>query len=175
MELVLLSSWGDHLVTLLRSKLINLSNILIFFAFVANLYLLSSQLLFSATLGSGDVDLCLIPEVPIVLDGEKGCMPHVWDKVKTKGYCVIVVAEGAGEELLGESTETDASGNKKLPAIGEFLKKEIGAYFKSRGEEATVKYIDPSYMIRSVAANATDSLYCMQLGQNAVHGKLCHE
>ena len=118
------------------------------------------------------MDLCLVPEVPIVLDGETGCLPHVWKRVKQKGYAVIVVAEGAGEELLGESTETDASGNKKLPKIGEFLKNEIGSYFKSKGEEATVKYIDPSYMIRSVPANATDSLYCMQLGQNAVHGKL---
>lgn len=125
-----------------------------------------------ATLGSGDVDLCLVPEVPIVLDGEKGCLPHLWDRVKQKGYAVVVVAEGAGEELLGESTETDASGNKKLPMIGEFLKSEIGKYFKGRGEEATVKYIDPSYMIRSVPANATDSLYCMQLGQNAVHGTM---
>lgn len=106
------------------------------------------------------------------MDGEKGCLPHLWDRVKQKGYAVVVVAEGAGEELLGESTETDASGNKKLPMIGEFLKSEIGKYFKGRGEEATVKYIDPSYMIRSVPANATDSLYCMQLGQNAVHGEL---
>ena len=144
--------------------------------FTAKIYLRvavsKSQLSYSATLGSGDVDLCLVPEVPIVLDGEKGCLPHVWERVKQKGYAVIVVAEGAGEELLGESTETDASGNKKLPMIGEFLKSEIGKYFKGRGEEATVKYIDPSYMIRSVPANATDSLYCMQLGQNAVHGKL---
>jgi 6-phosphofructokinase 1 len=76
---------------------------------------------------------------------------------------VVVVAEGAGEEILGESTETDASGNKKLPQIGEFMKDEISAFFKSKGEVATVKYIDPSYMIRSVPANATDSLYCMQV------------
>lgn len=125
-----------------------------------------------ATLGSGDVDLCLIPEVPIVLDGETGCLPHLWRRVKNKGYAVVVVAEGAGEEILGESTETDASGNKKLPQIGEFMKDEISAFFKSKGEVATVKYIDPSYMIRSVPANATDSLYCMQLGQNAVHGTM---
>jgi 6-phosphofructokinase 1 len=76
-----------------------------------------------ATLGSGDVDLCLIPEVPIELDGPSGCMPHLFRRVKKNGYAVIVVAEGAGEELLGESTETDASGNKKLPKIGEFMKK----------------------------------------------------
>ncbi|EED95817.1 6-phosphofructokinase, partial [Thalassiosira pseudonana CCMP1335] len=123
-----------------------------------------------ATLGSGDVDLCLIPEVPIVLDGPNGCLPHLWRRVKKNGYAVIVVAEGAGEELLGESTETDASGNKKLPQIGEFMKKAVNDYFRKQGEEATVKYIDPSYMIRSVPANATDTLYCMQLGQNAVHG-----
>ncbi|KAL7511768.1 hypothetical protein ACHAXN_012427 [Cyclotella atomus] len=123
-----------------------------------------------ATLGSGDVDLCLIPEVPIELDGPSGCMPHLFRRVKKNGYAVIVVAEGAGEELLGESTETDASGNKKLPKIGEFMKKAVEDYFKKQGEVATVKYIDPSYMIRSVPANATDTLYCMQLAQNAVHG-----
>jgi len=125
-----------------------------------------------ASLGSGDVDLCLIPEVPIVLDGPTGCLPHLWKRVKDKGYAVVVVAEGAGEELLGESTEVDASGNKKLPQIGQHMKKVITEYFHEKGEEATVKYIDPSYMIRSVPANATDSLYCMQLGQNAVHGTM---
>eukprot|EP00956_Cyclotella_meneghiniana_P032193 scaffold87397_cov70-Cyclotella_meneghiniana.AAC.4 len=125
-----------------------------------------------ATLGSGDVDLCLIPEVPIELEGPNGCLPHLWRRVKKNGYAVIVVAEGAGEELLGESTETDASGNKKLPQIGEFMKKAVNDYFKKQGEEATVKYIDPSYMIRSVPANATDTLYCMQLAQNAVHGTM---
>eukprot|EP00581_Thalassiosira_minuscula_P009899 CAMPEP_0183709164 /NCGR_PEP_ID=MMETSP0737-20130205/5261_1 /TAXON_ID=385413 /ORGANISM="Thalassiosira miniscula, Strain CCMP1093" /LENGTH=533 /DNA_ID=CAMNT_0025937181 /DNA_START=28 /DNA_END=1629 /DNA_ORIENTATION=+ len=125
-----------------------------------------------ASLGSGDVDLCLIPEVPIVLDGPTGCLPHLMNRVKEKGYAVVVVAEGAGEELLGASTETDASGNKKLPQIGEYMKKVITEYFKDKGDEATVKYIDPSYMIRSVPANATDTLYCMQLGQNAVHGTM---
>ena len=70
-----------------------------------------------ATMCSSDVDLCLIPEVPIVLDGPIGCLPHIRRRVKEQGYAVIVVAEGAGEELIGESAETDASGNKKLPPI----------------------------------------------------------
>lgn len=81
----------------------------------------------------------VFPQVPIVLEGESGCLPHLWKRVKEKGYAVVVVAEGAGEELLGESTETDASGNKKLPQIGEHMKKVIGEYFKKKGEEATVK------------------------------------
>ena len=126
-----------------------------------------------ATLGSGDVDLCLVPEVPIVLTGDKGCMSHLYQKVKQKGYGVVVVAEGAGEELLGQSTETDKSGNKKLPKIGEYIKHQTEHYFATeKNEEATVKFIDPSYMIRSVPANAADSLYCMQLAQNAVHGAM---
>ena len=92
-----------------------------------------------ATLGSGDVDLCLVPEVPIVLDGPTGCLPHLLKRVKHKGYAVVVVAEGAGEELLGASTETDASGNKKLPKIGEYMKQVITEYFSEKGEEATLK------------------------------------
>lgn len=85
---------------------------------------------------------------------------------------VVVVAEGAGEDLLGKSEETDKGGNRKLPLIGEFLKSKVVEYFASHGMEATVKYIDPSYMIRSVPANASDSLYCMLLAQNAVHGAM---
>ncbi len=84
----------------------------------------------------------------------------------------MVVAEGAGEDLLGKSQETDKGGNRKLPPIGEFLKGKISEYFKANGMESTVKYIDPSYMIRSVPANASDSLYCMLLSQNAVHGAM---
>lgn len=125
-----------------------------------------------STLSSGDVDLCLVPEVPLILDGEIGCLPHVYRRVKEKGFAVVVVAEGAGEEILGTSTDVDASGNKRLPKIGEFMKKSIESYFESKGETATVKYIDPSYMVRSVPANAYDSLYCMQLAQNAVHGSM---
>lgn len=123
-----------------------------------------------STLASGDVDLCLVPEIAMDLDGKDGCLPFLLERVKTNGHAVVVVAEGAGEEILGESAETDAGGNKKLPAVGEFLKKEVVRYFKSNGLDATVKYIDPSYMIRSVPANASDSLYCMLLAQNAVHG-----
>eukprot|EP01036_Dinobryon_divergens_P022498 gene22498-30759_t len=108
--------------------------------------------------------------VEIELEGENGCLPYLMQRVKEQGHAVVVVAEGAGEELLGQSAETDAGGNRKLPAIGEFLKRKIVEYFKQHGEEATVKYIDPSYMIRSVPANASDALYCMLLAQNAVHG-----
>lgn len=125
-----------------------------------------------ATMASGDVDLCLVPEVPIVLEGDRGCLPHIMRRVKDQGYAVIVVAEGAGEELLGTSAEVDAGGNKKLPPIGTFMKEKVEMYFQKNGTIATVKYIDPSYTVRSCPANAQDSLYCMQLGQNAVHGAM---
>ena len=92
-----------------------------------------------ATMASGDVDLCLVPEVPTVLDGKKGCLPHLKRRVAQQGYAVVVVAEGAGEDVLGTSAETDASGNKKLPKIGEFMKEKVQEYFKSQGDTATVK------------------------------------
>eukprot|EP00903_Cladosiphon_okamuranus_P007572 g7346.t1 len=125
-----------------------------------------------ATMASGDVDLCLVPESPIVLDGPSGCIPHLMKRVEEKGYAVVVVAEGAGEELLGESTVKDASGNKRLPAIGKFMKAAIETAYQKQDKICNVKYIDPSYMIRSVKATAFDQIYCMQLAQNAVHGAM---
>lgn len=83
-----------------------------------------------------------------------------------------MVAEGAGEEILGTSLVTDAGGNRKLPAIGEYMKACISKYFAEHGTVATVKYIDPSYMIRAVPANASDALLCMLLAQNSVHGAM---
>ena len=118
-----------------------------------------------ATMASSDVDLCLVPEVPIVLEGENGCLPHLMRRVKEQGYAVVVVAEGAGEDILGESADVDASGNKKLPPIGAFMKSQVEAYFKKHGDVATVKYIDPSYIVRSVPANAADSLCKYRLCQ----------
>ena len=125
-----------------------------------------------ATLASGDVDLCIVPEVPMDLHGCNGYLDFILKRVEEQGHAVVVVAEGAGEEVLGESAEKDAGGNKKLPKIGEYLKSAIENHFKKKSKVATVKYIDPSYMIRSVPANASDSLYCMQLAQNAVHGTM---
>jgi 6-phosphofructokinase 1 len=101
-----------------------------------------------ATLGSGDIDLCLVPEIPIVLEGEDGYLPFLLRRVLEKGHAVVVVAEGAGEELLGQSAEIDAGGNRKLPPIGEFMKEKIEKFFQENGYPSTVKYINPSYMIR---------------------------
>ena len=123
-----------------------------------------------ATLASGDVDLCLVPEVDVVLGGEQGALVHIERMLAEKGHAVVVVSEGAGEEVLGESAETDAGGNRKLPPIGEWLKAQIAAHFAAKGENVNIKYIDPSYMIRSVGANAADRIYCMQSASNAVHG-----
>jgi 6-phosphofructokinase 1 len=125
---------------------------------------------YSTLAAGGDVDLCLIPEVEIVLRGPGGCLPHLASRVREKGYCVVVVAEGAGEELLGESSERDAGGNRKLPAIGVFMKDQIQAYFKEMDMPCTLKLIDPSYIIRAGRANAFDQILTLQLSQNAVHG-----
>jgi len=123
----------------------------------------------AAATASGDVDLCLIPEVPFVLDGPTGALAHVEKHVKDKGHAVIVVAEGAGQDVLGADSETDASGNPILKDVGPFMRDAIKKHFKSIGSSADVKYIDPSYMIRACETVPTDKIYCMTLAQGAVH------
>jgi 6-phosphofructokinase 1 len=119
-----------------------------------------------ASLARSDVNFCLIPEVPFSLD--KLCAA-VEDRLRQRGHAVIVVAEGAGQDLVGDTAERDASGNVKFKDVGLYLKDRINDYFKGIGMESTLKYIDPSYTIRGVPANAYDSAFCLLLGQNAVH------
>jgi 6-phosphofructokinase 1 len=132
----------------------------------------SGHIAAGAALAQTDVNFVLIPEVPFDLHGEKGFLKAVERRLKERSHCVILVAEGAGQEHIrrdGQPMETDASGNPRLLDIGVFLKTTIDEYCRSIGMEVNLKYIDPSYMIRSVPANASDSMYCGALGQYAVH------
>jgi 6-phosphofructokinase 1 len=124
-----------------------------------------------AALATSIVNFCLIPEVPFALDGERGFLKTLEKRLDRKHHAVVVVAEGAGQELLIKDgpQECDASGNVKLMDIGLYLKQRIKDYFKKEGIEMTIKYIDPSYEIRSLPANSMDSEFCVMLGQYAVH------
>ncbi|AQT70289.1 Pyrophosphate--fructose 6-phosphate 1-phosphotransferase [Anaerohalosphaera lusitana] len=122
----------------------------------------------SATLANSDVNFCLVPEVPFELDGRDGFLARLVDRINRKRHAVVVAAEGAGR-YLEKTGRKDASGNEIYPDIGFFLKERIRRHFSEQNIPVTVKYIDPSYMIRSVPANAADSQFCIQLGQNAVH------
>ncbi|KAG6520417.1 hypothetical protein ZIOFF_017472 [Zingiber officinale] len=121
-----------------------------------------------ASLSSGQIDICLIPEVPFKLEGSNGVLQHLEHLIKTKGNAVICVAEGAGQEYLQKSNTTDASGNVVLSDIGVHLQQQIKNHFKNIGIPADLKYIDPTYMIRAIRANASDAILCTVLGQNAV-------
>jgi 6-phosphofructokinase 1 len=123
-------------------------------------------------LASGDVNYVLIPEVPFELEGDNGLFASLKRRLEMRHHAVILVAEGAGQELVDETKGTDASGNKKLGDIGAFLRKRIEKYFDELDLEISVKYIDPSYMIRSAPAITTDSIYCARLGSNAVHAAM---
>lgn len=123
----------------------------------------------NATLASGDVNFCLIPESPFRIER---LLEELDDRLRLRGHAVIVVAEGAGQDLLPASDTTDASGNRKLGDIGVFLRDRINGHFRSIGMEVNLKYIDPSYMIRSCPADALDSSFCLLLGQNAVHAAM---
>ncbi|MCX7726091.1 MAG: ATP-dependent 6-phosphofructokinase [Chitinispirillaceae bacterium] len=123
-------------------------------------------------LGSNDVNYVLIPEVPFELDGEKGLLKHIKERIIQRHHAVIVVAEGAGQEYFKDLNLIDASGNKKFGDIGIFLRDKIEAFFKAEKIEVTIRYIDPSYIIRSLPANPSDSIYCTRLGANAVHAAM---
>jgi len=125
-----------------------------------------------ATLASQDVNFCLIPEIPFRLDGPGGFLAALKKRVLARNHALIVVAEGAGQDLLVGNGGTDASGNAKLKDIGPFLREQIEAYFKAEKTEATIRYIDPSYLVRSVPADAEDAILCDQFARHAVHAAM---
>jgi len=118
------------------------------------------------TVVDGQVNFCLVPEVPFTLDG---FLKALKTRLEKRKHAVIVVAEGAGQDLMETSGERDASGNIRYGDIGIFLRDAIKDHFKKTGMEINLKYIDPSYTIRSVPANAHDSALCILFGHNAVH------
>ncbi|MEA2699729.1 MAG: 6-phosphofructokinase 1 [Myxococcales bacterium] len=133
-----------------------------------------------AALASTDANFVLIPEVPLCLEGENGFLRHLEERLAQRSHAVIVVAEGAGQDLCidpavtapNDRPITDASGNVRLKDIGMVLRDRITQHFQQRGMEITLKYIDPSYQIRSVPASPSDSVYCWNMARNAVHAAM---
>ncbi|MDD3153337.1 MAG: ATP-dependent 6-phosphofructokinase [Victivallaceae bacterium] len=127
-----------------------------------------------ATLGNSYINFCLIPEKPFTLEGKiDSFLPMLERRIKSKHHAVIIAAEGAGQDLFDASAvRRDASGNVLHNDIGLFLKEKIDAYFKARDIEVNLKYFDPSYTIRSMAAQGTDAVFCSILAQNAVHAAM---
>eukprot|EP00262_Sarcandra_glabra_P009661 TRINITY_DN24157_c0_g1_i1.p1 TRINITY_DN24157_c0_g1~~TRINITY_DN24157_c0_g1_i1.p1 ORF type:complete len:498 (+),score=37.07 TRINITY_DN24157_c0_g1_i1:91-1494(+) len=129
-----------------------------------------------STLSSRDVDCCLIPEIDFYLEGKGGLFEFLGHRIRQNRHAVIVLAEGAGQDLIprtdAQKEEKDESGNPVFLDVGVWLKSELKKWWERDhpGKLATVKYIDPTYMIRAVPANATDNLYCTLVAHAAVHG-----
>jgi 6-phosphofructokinase 1 len=119
-----------------------------------------------------EANFVLIPEVPFDLEGPNGLMENLRKRLERRHHAVIIAAEGAGQEHLSASDNTDDSGNKKLGDIGIYLKERINRYFSEQNMKVSLKYIDPSYIIRSSVAVPSDSVYCARLGNNAVHAAM---
>jgi 6-phosphofructokinase 1 len=127
----------------------------------------------NAALSMPEVNFVLVPEMDFDLHGEKGLLASVQRRLEEKKHCLIVVAEGAGQSLFKPSeVRKDASGNILHEDIGLLLKDELKAYFKGIDFPATIKYIDPSYIIRSAPANPSDSLFCNKLALHGIHGAM---
>jgi 6-phosphofructokinase 1 len=125
-----------------------------------------------ATVASGEANFCLIPEKPLELDGERGFLFALKRRLAARGHAVVVVAEGAGQDLLDCTGGRDASGNRKLGDIGVYLKDRIESYLKAEKVPTSVKYFDPSYYIRSLPASAVDSLMCERFARAAAHAAM---
>ncbi|WP_207263687.1 ATP-dependent 6-phosphofructokinase [Desulfovibrio sp. Huiquan2017] len=125
-----------------------------------------------ATLAMQEVNFLLVPEQPFALTGEGGLLQAVETRLKERKHSIIVCAEGAGQDLLGGEPERDPSGNPKLGDICGRIVSELEEYARVKNFEVNIKFIDPSYLIRSVPANASDRVYCGFLGQNAVHAAM---
>jgi len=124
----------------------------------------------TAALAQQDANFVLIPEINIDLTGKSGFLATLEKRLQDRKHAVIVVAEGAGQQFFkDQNQEYDPSGNIKLKDIGLFLKDQIAIWFEEKKIPITLKYIDPSYMIRSLPANANDSVFCGFLGRDAVH------
>jgi 6-phosphofructokinase 1 len=126
----------------------------------------------AATVASQEVNFCLVPEVPFALQGQGGLLAALERRLQRKSHAVVVVAEGAGQDLLPTGDERDASGNAKLHDIGLHLRDLINAHFKARGLEMTMRYFDPSYQIRGCPADTEDALLCDRLARHAVHAAM---
>ena len=126
-----------------------------------------------ATVASQDVNFTLVPEVAFKLDGPRGFLAALQQRIVKRAHAVIVVAEGAGQDLLAASgEERDASGNVKLKDIGPFLRERIEAHFKAEKIPVVMRYFDPSYIVRSSPANAEDSILCDLFARHAAHAAM---
>jgi len=124
----------------------------------------------TAVLAQQDVNFVLIPEVDFDFDGPKGLLASLEKRLEKRRHAVIVVAEGAGQKYFQENLkERDESGNVRLKDIGIYLKDVLTTYFEQKNIDISLKYIDPSYTIRSLPANANDHVFCSFLGRDAVH------
>jgi 6-phosphofructokinase 1 len=123
-------------------------------------------------LASHEVNFVLIPEVPFNLEGYNGFLRHLEERLKKRKHAVIIVAEGALQDQLIKEKKTDAGGNVKMADVGTYIRSRIIKYFEEKKIEINLKYIDPSYAIRSAPSNPDDSIYCERLGNAAVHAAM---
>jgi 6-phosphofructokinase 1 len=123
-------------------------------------------------LASHEVNFVLIPEVPFNLEGYNGFLHHLEERLRKRKHAVVVIAEGAMQDQLVKEVKTDAGGNLKMADVGTYLRDRIQGYFDEKNMEINLKYIDPSYIIRSAPAEPGDSIYCERLGNAAAHAAM---
>jgi len=126
-----------------------------------------------AALANQEANFVLVPEISFPLKGENGFLRCLERRMLKRGHALVVVAEGAGQHLFErENVARDASGNVRYEDIGVFLRDRIERHFTERDIEVNLKYIDPSYSIRSIPASAWDRTLTDRMARSAVHAAM---
>ena len=124
----------------------------------------------NAALTTQEANYVIIPEMYFTIEG---LVRNLKQRLQTRHHALIIVGEGAGQYFFKDSEVIrDPSGNIKYKDIGLYLKQKIHEHLEAAGIRHTIKYIDPSYIIRSAPANPSDSKFCNLLAQNAVHAAM---
>lgn len=130
----------------------------------------SGAIALHASLANGDVNVLLVPEIKCSVDD---IVEYLIDRFKTRDHALIVCAEGAFQDEIGDSGKKDKSGNKIFVDVGLWLKDKISEGLKKKNVPHTMKYIDPSYQIRAGVACPTDAILCSLYAQMAAHAGMC--
>ena len=88
---------------------------------------------------------------------------YVNEKLDEKDHCILVVAEGVNTRVVDGNGPVTVDGD-----VGPWL----CAQLKANLESISLKYVDPSYAVRSAPSNAADTIFCSRLAQHAAHGAL---
>lgn len=117
----------------------------------------------NACIAARNAQVCLVPEFLFDLQGSKGLLHYIEERINVHKSSVIVLSEGCNDSIRDYNLKVigyEWDGEPIKEDIGDVIKREVKGFLKKKGIDPNVKYIDPSYLVRDVPANAFDTKLC---------------